>query len=651
MFKKPNGRFLHLCLTSIIFLLILASNITTANAAERMLVVLDGSGSMWGQINGKPKLEIAIETLSEVLKAVAADTEIGLMAYGHREKGNCADIELIVPAAAGTKNQIINAVNNLKFLGKTPLSAAVKLAAKELAYTENKATVILITDGIETCDANVCETGNLLESQGINFTTHVVGFGLSNEEGRQVACLAENTGGQYFAAANADELVAALAKTIATPLPSVELIAIDQDGEPLENYPLDWQILDATDAVIQESKARDSLNLSLVAGNYKVKVEGEDAIGGGEFKVTSEPKQQFNIPLEVQKLEATLTAPESVSVGAEFTVEWTGPNHKSDYISINELGAGPGRYITYEYTSNGSPVKITAPDKVGSFEIRYVLSRSKQILASQEIKTTPVEASLEAIPTVAAGAELEVSWTGPNNKGDFITISELGSEEGTYLKYRYTQNANPVTLTAPDGLGVYEIRYVSGQSKRTLASREVTLGEVAAKLEAPDEVAAGANLEVNWTGPDNKGDFITISKLSSREGKYLKYRYTQTGNPAKLVVPDALGIYEIRYVFGRSKRTLAAREINILPISATLTAQGTAVPGGKLVVEWTGPGYKRDYITVVEKGSPEGKYTDYVLTTRGSPVTLNLPESTGTFEVRYVVGQSKRTLASIDIEL
>ncbi|TJW74857.1 MAG: hypothetical protein E5X43_30095, partial [Mesorhizobium sp.] len=67
---------------------------TLGLAADRVVIVLDASGSMWAQIDGKPKLEIARESLRTVLQSVPADKEIGFMAYGHREKGSCEDIEL-----------------------------------------------------------------------------------------------------------------------------------------------------------------------------------------------------------------------------------------------------------------------------------------------------------------------------------------------------------------------------------------------------------------------------------------------------------------------------------------------------------------------------------------------------------------------------
>ncbi len=212
---------------------------SAALAEGRSIIVLDASGSMWGQIEGRAKLEIAREALGSVLQGMDPAAEIGLMAYGHRSKGDCGDIELVVPPGPGTAQAIIEAANGMKFLGKTPLSDAVKQAAEDLRYTEEAATVILITDGIETCNADPCALGAALEEAGVNFTAHVVGFGLTEEEGRAVACLAENTGGKYIQAADAGGLVDALKTTVVVaepapppPPPEPEKLAENVDPVP-----------------------------------------------------------------------------------------------------------------------------------------------------------------------------------------------------------------------------------------------------------------------------------------------------------------------------------------------------------------------------------------------------------------------------------
>ncbi|MEN0000200.1 MAG: VWA domain-containing protein [Pseudomonadota bacterium] len=190
---------------------------TPAIAAERSIIVFDGSGSMWGQINGVNKIVTAREAVSKVLPTLPPNMELGLIAYGHNRKGDCSDIQTLVQPGPVTQTAapISQAVGRLNPKGKTPLSDAVRQAAEQLRYTEDAATVILITDGLETCNADPCALGRELEQAGVGFTAHVIGFGLTEEEGRQVSCLAENTGGRYIPANDADTLGEALTETVA----------------------------------------------------------------------------------------------------------------------------------------------------------------------------------------------------------------------------------------------------------------------------------------------------------------------------------------------------------------------------------------------------------------------------------------------------
>ena len=110
-------------------------------------------------------------------------------------------------------------MNEVNPRGRTPLSDAVIQAAEQLRYTENPATVILVSDGRETCNADPCAVGLALEEAGIDFTAHVIGFDVSEQEDRaQLQCLAENTGGQFLTASNAAELADALPPPPCRPL-------------------------------------------------------------------------------------------------------------------------------------------------------------------------------------------------------------------------------------------------------------------------------------------------------------------------------------------------------------------------------------------------------------------------------------------------
>ncbi|HQY38585.1 MAG TPA: VWA domain-containing protein [Giesbergeria sp.] len=175
------------------------------------MLVLDASGSMWGQIQGRAKIEIAREAVGTMLKTWPRNQQLGLMAYGHRSKGNCADIEVLKMPATVDAAAMQQAVNALQPKGMTPISAAVRMAAEQLKYSERKATVILVSDGEETCHADPCALGAELEKLGVDFTAHVVGFDLPEGKARaQLQCLAKTTGGMYVEARDAAELNKAL---------------------------------------------------------------------------------------------------------------------------------------------------------------------------------------------------------------------------------------------------------------------------------------------------------------------------------------------------------------------------------------------------------------------------------------------------------
>jgi len=229
------------------------------------MIVFDGSGSMWGQIDGEAKILIARRTITGLLADMPDKGALGLTVYGHRVKGDCGDIETLVAPAPVSQNRalITKAVEEINPKGKTPLSAAVIEAAKALRHTENAATVILISDGKETCELDPCDIARQLENDGVDFTAHVIGFDVANpDEVAQLQCLAENTGGQYFSASNASELAQALEKVSgaeqlapstddfadASPEPTALFFEETFDGEQLKPH---WQLVNRSDPLFR----------------------------------------------------------------------------------------------------------------------------------------------------------------------------------------------------------------------------------------------------------------------------------------------------------------------------------------------------------------------------------------------------------------
>ncbi len=197
--------------------------------AGEAILILDASGSMWGQVGGRAKIEIAREAVGSMLASWPRNEALGLMAYGHRRKGDCNDIELLSRPSMVSPDAFQALVDGLQPKGMTPITASVRRAAGTLKYTENKATIILVSDGEETCKADPCALGKELEEAGIDFTVHVVGFDLPEGKARaQLQCLATSTGGRYVEARDAAALNKALGQIAKAP-------PVPAKPKPIEN--------------------------------------------------------------------------------------------------------------------------------------------------------------------------------------------------------------------------------------------------------------------------------------------------------------------------------------------------------------------------------------------------------------------------------
>ena len=322
----------------------------------------------------------------------------------------------------------------------------------------------------------------------------------------------------------------------------------------------------------------------------------------------------------------SLDAPASAPAGSEIEIGWAGQASDRDFVTIVAPDAPESTYSDYQYTRDRGSVTLRVPEEPGDYEIRYLAADSPHAtLARRALEVTAVSASLTAPDSARAGAEIEITWTGPDNRQDFVTIVEAGAAERSYDDYQYTNRGNPLTLKAPDEPGAYELRYLTGATYRTLARHAVTVTATSATLTAPDSVAAGAPFDVSWTGPDNQNDFVTIVPAGSKDDAYDDYQYTRGGPVLTLRAPDAPGDYELRYLTGASSRKLASRPIVVTGTAAALSAPEQAVAGGKIEVGWEGPDHPQDYVLIVAAAAGDDAYDSYAYTERGNPATIVVP--------------------------
>jgi Ca-activated chloride channel family protein len=267
-------------------------------------------------------------------------------------------------------------------------------------------------------------------------------------------------------------------------------------------------------------------------------------------------------PSDAANGEASLDAPAEVEAGAEFDIDWTGPDAQGDYVTIVAAGATEWTNEPYFYTAtNDGTGTLTAPTADGAYVLWYVSGADEAILARVAIGVTPFEGALLGPDEVEAGTEFEVSWNGPDGPGDYVTIVAEGADRWTNEPYFYTTVGDTGTLIAPVEDGDYELWYVAGADDTVFATRPITVTPYEVTLDAPDQVAAGADFDVTWTGPDGPSDYITIVPAGSAEGAYLDYEYTTTGSPVTLTAPTEPGNYEIWYASDRVDGTFESIEI------------------------------------------------------------------------------------------
>jgi hypothetical protein len=164
----------------------------------RILFLVDGSSSMlesWqaNQIRFKAAGKI-IDQIVDSIHKVNPNVEFGLRVYGHQhtaQENNCFDTKLEVPFGKSNATQLFLRMNSLKPLGVSPIAYSLKEAAEnDLINTSNyNYSLILITDGGESCNGNICEVVKLLLEKKIKFQPYIIGLINYQPLELQYACL------------------------------------------------------------------------------------------------------------------------------------------------------------------------------------------------------------------------------------------------------------------------------------------------------------------------------------------------------------------------------------------------------------------------------------------------------------------------------
>lgn len=499
-----------------------AASIPTAFLADtpdpqNLMIVFDASGSMWGQIDGVTKIEIARQAFADAQSSLGAQGQnVGLIAYGHRRKGDCSDIETLVPLTQAAGGVVASEIQSLRPKGKTPLSDAIRLAARDMRYREDAATVVLFSDGIETCNADPCALAAELERDGINFTAHVIGFALSGDTDRaQLQCIADNTGGLFIEASDAAGLQEALGQVTQAPpeqpapetatIP-VRIVLKEVEGTVRPDQVSFRAINPAGDEKIALGTLRGAdqviagLQADMPLGDWTIEAISDEGTGQINVAVTS-GTEQIDVPFAAHATGFEMLAKGPFRLGVEhaFFLGVTDPLQANAEYTVALFPAGATDYnqrLDWEtrfgtdgagYTEHG----LNAPDTAGDYEIvvlqGYDLGQANARFPIRFEDGAPIrwQGKTRAQP----GEALPILISGDTYRNNTLS---LRTPDGTevrreWLQAYFTSDAGPV-LTMPDTPGLYDLFYRATSEAEELRIGQITVGDVVQR-DDPDAVA------------------------------------------------------------------------------------------------------------------------------------------------------------------
>lgn len=339
--------------------------VAQAPDGARVFLVLDASGSMWGRVGNQTKIEVARETIRSLLKDWRPQDQLGLVTYGHRRKGDCGDIEVLRQVGPVDADALMAQVNGISPKGMTPMTASVKMAAEQLKSSEGLTSVILVSDGVETCKADPCSVAAELKKADVKLVVHTVGFDIQDRQAaKQLECMAAATGGLALSAGNAGELGKAIGQAVeaarqkapatpppppaqpkAEPKPEWNLegsVRLAEGDDPLvgKDY-IVWVFYKpaprGVDPEYVQTSNNSQIEAELAPGDYLVQVEVGSVKYRTTAKVEANKMNRLDVVLNAGRL--ALRAKRTVDENQKGDVFWEVTSKSDDSVAFNAYNA------------------------------------------------------------------------------------------------------------------------------------------------------------------------------------------------------------------------------------------------------------------------------------------------------------------------
>ena len=212
-----------------------------AVSADKTVLVLDASRSMWGTIAKKPKYMMVHDAFARAIGARPARPGIGLVSYGNHSPSSCTDVNATIAPGGSDHSRFLSTIKDIKPWGLTPIAGSLRRAAKTFGDSADHRSILLITDGTENCRGDPCAVAARLKEESPSLSINVIALSVPEAAHKHLSCIAENTGGLFRTAGTQNELDIAVGTMIDLKPGSgseIPLAALEQANRPMPSLAL-----------------------------------------------------------------------------------------------------------------------------------------------------------------------------------------------------------------------------------------------------------------------------------------------------------------------------------------------------------------------------------------------------------------------------
>jgi Ca-activated chloride channel family protein len=241
-----------------------------------------------------------------------------------------------------------------------------------------------------------------------------------------------------------------------------------------------------------------------------------------------------------------------------------------------------------------------------------------------------------------------------------MTIVPAGADTGLRRNHIRTRDKNSGRLIAPAEPGLYEVRYVLEEGKKTIGKADIEVVEPEVSISGPGIVRAGTTMDITWSSTIHRQDFVTIVPTGAAEGTRTSDHHLRTGDKTegRLKAPSEPGLYEIRYVLEEGKKMLASTSLEIVAADAPLddgaglSVPKTAVIGETITITWSGGSDSTDQrISLARTDQADFSWITAQSVGAEKTMQLSMPDKAGFYEVRFLDIAGRKLLGRSIVEV